>query len=511
MFNVNVPSSEIYKISTRPAVFKALAQTLEYFNILQNHRIFFNGEAEVSKLLGGNFNDNRGSDLDTDVGFVDQIFIELERDYAGYNDELDSENKAGNTVPLFWIDPATKSSIRPIFQGRKYTVTINKFFKDRVTAQTFHSRIRSALISSNLNTNFDVITHYPISTEILLCYQSIYKRLVSAKVIVEGPNMNFIKWFRKNALFPTDIISNLIGNNDCLVFKNQLAENGLNYGEVNFAHVTKGNYMGQYEVSFSFWFFWNEHVKWELKYPIQVYQQPLDSEWIPDVFEQNKMDPAGSRFLESRLAKSLFGDRDSPSPYYHVLPPADNWRPPAISWLAPQLQVLVNMEDVHEQVILNVKDINGFTWNETFIKYIMKFRTKVTKRHKNPLQFKVFSNEIEVLESQIELRENGDLVLLRKPTMSNIYRVVFYLDYALRQYDDECTDDLINDPDWGKWIIGVLFPIIVLPPDWGSNGKDDWWDIHNKVEVGDGEQVDHFPNGMMGFHIIALRQGNPRF
>ncbi|QGY75123.1 hypothetical protein CF8_0109 [Aeromonas phage CF8] len=505
MFNVDVPSSETYKISLRPAVFKTLATIIEYFNISQNHKIFFNGEAEVSKLLGGLYNNRRGDDIATDVGYDDKIFVELEEDYSGYNDGLDSESRATPTTPNMWYDPVTKSSLRAVFQNRKYTVTLYKYFKDRNTAQTFHRKIRSAMLSSHQNNLFDMKTHYPIPWRILECFKSIYDKQVKAGVIVESPTMNFIKWFRALSELPTDIISNLIGNNDTLVFVQELANNGIDFGDAYFAKVTKGAYIGKYEVSWNYSFYWNDHAKWEVKYPIQVYQQPMEDEWIPDVFEQNQKELPTSRFMESKLAGLIFRGDPNSTVAYHALPRQDNWRPNPINWLSPQMQVLINVDDSPEQVLININQLQGFTWNGDFIKWIIKYKDKVTKRAYNPMNFKVYSDDTEVLETQIELRENGDLVLLRPATISNIYRVVFSLDYALRQYTEQCVNDIVSDPEYGQWIINLLFPGLYGTIDWDN--PINWWDdIHNKVDNGDGEEVIFFERGTMGMVIFAHNQ-----
>lgn len=503
MFTVKLPSSETYRISVRPSVFKSLAQELCYFNLHQKNQIFFNGEAEVSKLIGGEYNGRRGSDLSIDVGYNDKIFVEFESEPSGFNDELDSMR--GVTTPLLWQDPLTGSSIRPIFEGKRYTITINKFFKDRVTAESFRRRIRSAILGEHLNTLFDLDTHFPIPMEILACYQEIYNRLVNAKA-VDTTDSNFIKWFRQKSLVPTDYISNLIGNNDCLVFKQQMADNGIDHGDVQIAKVNKGRYIGQYEVSWSYSYHWNEHTEWELTYPIQVYQQPMNVEWMPDDFDNNKRSYPTRRFLESKLASMVFDYLQDDVNKYVCLPSQDNWRPPTTNWISPQLQVLINLEDVQtEQVLLNITQIQGFEWNPTFLHLILKYHKKVTKRHSSPLNFKLYSNNVEVLESNIELRENGDLVLLRPGTLKNIYRLTFNFDTAIRLFDDDCINDLLNDLEYAKTIIDTLFPQYPFPADWGSGDKNGWWSIYDNVDVGDGELIEEFSSYMMGLGIIAYR------
>lgn len=504
MLKVKIPSFETYKTGLRPAVLTSLKQLLEYYDIDLNQQIFFNGEAEVSKLLGGEYNDKRGGDLGTDVGYDNKIFVELERELAGYNDELDG-NTNDDTVPSVWLDPITGSKITPKYSTRIFRVTVNKFMKDRVTAERYYANIRSKTLGTHLNSLFSVDTHYPITYPMMNCYKEIYDRLYKADQLPK--DKNFIDWMIDCSTVPSGIIRNLIGNNPVFVFKQCISEVGINVENPNLALVNKGAYIGKFEVSFQYWFYWSEQVEWIMHYPIQVFQQPMPTEYIPEVFEENTAPYATRRFFESAAAQKVFDYAKNIAPFYHVLPKVDNWRPEPAYWISPQLQVITNVEDVEEQVLLNIKEIHGFDWNPLLLDYILKYHKKVTIRHSNPMQFKVYSDDVEVLNTQIKLHENGDLVLLRRPRMGSIYRITFNFDYALRLYDDECVEDLLNNNDWASWIIKVLFPSYELPYDFGEGGMEDWWKVSNGINVGDGdEKGPHFPYGMLGFVIIAHNQ-----
>lgn len=496
-----IPSFETYRIGTRPAVLASLRKMLDYFDIDVNQKIFFNNEAEVSKLLGGDLSGRRGSDLATDVGYDNKLFVEMEKSLAGYNDELDG-NSNDDVVPSVWSEVFTGTKLTPKFSTRRFDITVNAFFKDRVTAERYYANIRSKTLSQNQNTEFAVETHYPISMQQLEFFKEIFDRLVNAGKV--AADKDFIDWMYDNSVSPGAILRNAAFNNPVYVFKQRIEEIGVNMNPPNLAMVNKGGFIGKYEVSFSYWFFWSEHVEWIMKYPIQVFQQPLPPEYLPEVFEQNLEDYPLRRFFEAQVSEVVFNKDKNKSPFYHILPNIDNWRPIPQYWISPQLQVMINVENVQEQVLLNILDIQGFSWNPTVIHYIMKYRTKVTRRHHNPMNFKVYSNDVEVLETQLELRDNGDLVLTRPPRMENIYRIVFSFDYALRLYTEDCVEDFLFDPDYGRWIIGILFPNYPLPDNWGEGGISDWVDVHNGIEVGDGDEIHPwFPYGMLGHLIIA--------
>lgn len=505
MLSVRIPSYETYRIGTRPAVLASLNRMLDYFNVNVEQRIFFNGEAEVSKLLGGEGKDKRGSDLGVDLGYDNKLFVELERTESGYNDELDAYS-GNNSNPPLWYDPITKSSIFPKFITRKYNVVVNAFFKDRVTAERYLTNIRRGVLSPHQNVLFNVDTHFPTTYPQLNCFQEIMKRLQAAGVVAQ--DKNFIDWMEENSTVPVGILRNAAFNAPVFVFKQQMADIGVIMENPNLALVTSGSYIGKFEVSFRYSFYWSEMTEWIMNYPIQVYQQPMPSEYIPDVFGNNKEEYASRMFFEAAASKKVWDYRKNQAPFYQVFPSQDNWRPNSEYWVSPQLQALVNVENVEQQVLLNMKNIPNFTWNQTVIDYIIKYRDKVLTRHDSPLYIAVWSDDgtssEQVLSSQLSLNENGDLTLNRLPKMSNCYRVVFSFDYSLRTYSEDCILDLLNDPDFAKWIIGILFPAYPWPGNWGDNGMLDWEDTHNSIDVGDGPELGFYmPYGTMYSLIVA--------
>lgn len=501
MIKVKIPAYESYRNGVRPAVFTSLRQMLEYMDIGTNHKIYFNGEAEVSKLLGGEYNDKRGADTGTDYGFDNKIFVELERDAGEYNDDLDGLTGDG-TVPPVWVCPITGARITPKFNTKKLRVTVNHYYKDRTTAQRNWNNIRAKTLGIRHQSLFECETHYPLIYAPMECYKAIFDRLITAGQL--PADKDFIDWMFENTCNSSPaIIRNIVGNNPAFVFKQRIAEVGINMENPSNAYVNKGSYIGKYEVSWSYWFYWSEHTEWIFEYPMQIYQQPMPLKFIPENFTQNRYDYASNRFYESAVAQRVWDYAKNQDPFYHVLPDMDDYRPPVVSWVSNQLQVMVGMEDVENQVILNITDIQGFDWNPTVLHYLLKYHDKVTTRHKNPLQIHVWSDDTQVLEEQVILDANGDLRLTRKPRMASIYRVTMAFDYALRRYDEDAIADITTDIDFGKWIITILFPQYPIPPDFGENGWIDWWDVHNTVEVGDGDPLYPFPNGMLGSLIIG--------
>lgn len=526
MLTVRLPTLETYMNEVRPSVLKSLSQVLDYMGLKDDSAVYFNGEAEVSKLIGGTYEAKNGDNRTTDIGFQKRIFVEFEESESGYNDGLDNTGLEHATAPV-WRDPITGSSMRQLFQNRLFNITINKYFNDKVSAENFVNTIRSKLLAPQVNSLFNTKVHFAINDPMVTCFKHVFDRLMIAGSL--APETKFLDWFTGNCTTEYSFISNHAGNQTHFVFMKEICENGINYQIPDFTKVTKGAYIGKYIASFSYNFHWAKQIEWELKYPIMINQQLMEESFIPDVFDDHKQDFVKTRFMESQVAQKLFGRYDRMDPFYFVFPTQDNWRPKNIDWMSPQLQILLVVEDVQSQPLLNICNINDFNWNPDIIKFILKYHDKVLYRHKSPFQIKVFSDDTEVLDYQLFLDVDGTLTLKRPPTMSSIYRFIFYFDFALHLYDEDCVNDIMKDKEYGNLIIDTLFPGYVRPefrPDydggdgsggsggggkpgdyeWGNNQPTDWWDLIDNVLPGDGEPVYPFPTGMMSARLIAYNE-----
>lgn len=517
MFRVRVDAQETYRSSIRPVMVSSIRHLMKHFGFDKDILTFFSGESEISRMIGTNFTTKTRTDQDTDVGYYDRQFVTAEQDVAGVNDELDSSGRWITNHP-FWRDPETESMIVPMFVTRKYNMSINRYFKDRVTANQYRDHIQNTLTNPNVNT-FNTTVHYPISYQMMNCFETIYSRLVEAG-IVDKDKVNALDWFKANCTVPSDIVTNLIGNNPVFVFKRSLDGISLLFNGVNITRSQKGKYQGQHLVTLEYSFYLSEHTRYELHYPITVYQQMTEAKYIPQ-FDRDVLDDyPSSHFYESQMAashKDLYMKHSAP--FMFVFPDVDNFRPPFWKWMDLMLQRLALMEDTEDQNVLNLFTFNGETgfWDSTFEKYIKKFHNKVTIRHRNPMHIRIWSDDVGVEELHVTMDETGNIFLKHKPTMKAAYRVTFYLDNATWLYDEECIRDIIEDEDYGRWIIDKIMPWLPLPgdPDYHGDKKPgdypwiDWdKDIDGRVPNGDNPyDNDRRKIYMMDALIIAKNEG----
>ena len=470
MFRVRIEALETYRNATRPLIMRSLECVQDNFSLNKNILTFFNGEAESVRLTGTTHDGKLRSDQYTDVGFDDRQFIEAEIEDAEANSELDSSHRHIVNAPV-WHDKQSGAMIIPNYVTKKVNVTINRYCKDRVTAQRLRDKINSQLKEPRVDV-FNASIHYPISNEMLLLGQDIYTMLVKGGKV--NPNeLNPLAWFKTACKVPHDVIANAIGNNACFVFKRSVDRIRLRFEGIDIAKsIAKGKYYGQYLLSFQYSFYYAELKQWELHYPIMVYQSILDPKWIPEDNEQYFDAYPTNTFLENKVGLQAGHSQYWNMPGLFVFPKEDYWRKPNVDYISPKLQRLATLDDVEEQVILNIFKFQGEEkfWDVKFKYFIQTHFDKVTKRHKAPFYLSVWSDNYQVLDSQIELKENGDLILKRRPTMSAAYRVVFSFDYAIGLYDPELINEITHDEDLGRWVIGILHPHLPLPGDPEYNG-----------------------------------------
>lgn len=500
MFKERIPSVETEYNTTRPLVFASLRKMLEYFgNDFKNHKVLYNGNNDISDLIGSFSTDRELGDRETDTGYNERLYVEVDYDDSEYNSAFDESNQ-NPTTPLIWYEPLTGSGIRAIYRNKMVNVTVNKYFPDRSEAMRFRERMNIWLRHRTLQV-FSCNTHFPVSTNMLYLYKTIYDRLVNAGSIDKVDN--WLDWFTSNSKLPIRYISNRVGNNTLMVFCMNIKDKTLRMGQGGVKEVVGGAYRGQYIASFSYSFEYAEHVNYELTYPIMVYQQPTDPIWIPAPYQEETELQVYNTFLENKLAHFTRPRYSSEAQNLYVDPPHDNWRPPYTGYLSALSITTQYLEDKENQLVDNLFNNEYLIWDPRTKEYLLKYHSKLNKRHKNPFFVALYSNDILVSPEDYTIDERGDIYLIRKPNMRNIHRIVLYIDYALGLYDEDCISDLENNPDDAKWIICKMFPYLRICP----YCKDDdfiWEDVIDVIDIpGTGNNSIRFPNWMISSSIVV--------
>ena len=455
MLRTFVKAGETYRNALYPAIIESLRRVLEFYSLTGIDKVYFNGDAEVSKQLFSDIDSGVRADRQTDFKLINKLYIVTEEQPSVFNNGYGNAQRTITNRPV-WKTDDDKVMIIPTYDGREITVDVNAHFRTRQEARNFRNSLEQARNRQANDLNFNAHVHYPLNLEIIYFLTTIHKRLVNAGQVTD----EFAPWFFKNACMPFTTITNPAGNNTQVVLQQRRDEIGIFFEEPTIALTRKSNeYLGRYEVSFRYKFYWNEQTDWDLRYPLMIYQQPLDQMYMPkpQLGYRNGFNPHA--FVELGMINLLLKSRTKHSPYYQRIPEYDMWVPPGQRWLDTQLTIAITVKDEANVPLMNiVNDIPNWTWDDDFLEHMLKYRENLFTRHEDIFHIQVYSDDILVLPEQLSMDEEGNILLNRKPTMGNVYRVVIFVDCNLKEFSDQNNQNILDDENYLYTVIPKLFP-----------------------------------------------------
>lgn len=473
MFVNTVPCGETYQAITRPAILASIEQLLKFYHVnMEACQIYFNGDADVSKLFGTDLGLKRGADGNTDFKNRDKLYIVAEVNDSEFNNGY-GNNYRQDTHMAFWHDKETNTSFRPMFKGKIVNVDVNRHFRTRQDAVDFKNAIERVRTQQIGAFTFDAKVHFPVNTTIVELIKTIYDYQVNAKVI-DPVVVPFAKWLFSNAKRAFTIISNLSGKNKILVSPILIENTELILNEPNVSKVNKGDYLGRYEVSFSYTFYWQEFIGWQFSYPYMVCQQVIPAKFINGIVGQWSRPQTLTGFLErtQMMALTQGNEKYLHTPYYNRIPLEDPWAPPQENYMEPKLQVTLSLTNTANQILFNIGEIPNFKWNPFYLKYILRYRQYIFQKYNCPLTIKIFSNDIQIDYRNLSMDDKGNIILNRLPSIKNIHRAVVYINYDIGLWSEICVSNLLADRKETKTLIDYIMPWLKIPDDWDEN----WFD-----------------------------------
>lgn len=500
-----IQAAEIYRNATRPAILASIREVLGFYGMIDKFdEIYFNGEAEVSNFINSDKDSKLRSDRATDLINRQKLFVTAEINRSVFNSGYGNSGTSPNN-PYVWKDEDSRTYLYPGFEGRDIVIECNCHFRTRNEAQGFVNRIERTRSRQLSEFTFNANIHYPINIPIIEFLSGNHQRLKQAGIV----SNEYPEWFFEHAVAPMGVIHNEGNNHKTIVVKREIIDTNIIFDESEVGLSRKGDYAGQYIASFRYKFYWQDMVEWQLHYPIMVYQQPIDTKWLPTMQHQYINGFIQNAFLEYQQGNLVFKNRQASSPFYYRFPDNDPWYPPQECWLDKQVSLLLMMEDVENKALFNIKEIPNWTWKDAVIKHIIKYREYLFTRHEDIVHIKLYSDDLQVLDEQLSMDEDGNVYMNRRPTMKNVYRAVIYIDLDLKNLSPEAIERIINDEEYQKEFLPGVFPWHnwKVPPNDGDvsdnkgGGKwnpeypdderwivypDDWYSHADSEDMGDG-------------------------
>lgn len=452
MLKTFVPSQETYMNFVRPMTTEAIQRVLKFYGVAQGTQVFYSGESGVSKLPGSDSVDQSRTDLYTDGVFREKVFCVVEHESSSFNTGYGNSRRSSTERPIWW-DEELKLMVTPAYEGRLCTVEMNCHFPSRIKAQQFINVINRKQANQMADFNFDATVHTVFNEGILSLIESVHDTIAKHDPTVD----ELSKWFSERSQVPLTTIMNKAGNNQQLAVPFLMRNQGIQFGEPKIRQAQRADIFGKYEAVVPFYFHYQEFIGYEVEYPLEVYQEEIDSVYIP------RRDPGTKPFslrnnVELGLTNLIWdSSRSSVVPYYTVLPDHDLWRIPKRPYLVPIVQARLFVQNEPSQVLCNIFEIPTFTFNDELVSYVLRNRESIFDGYSCPFIVNIYSNDLMIEPEQLSMDESGNITLHRTPSIKNTHHLTVCINHGLRDWDDKTWKDLDENPE-NKPVLNLLFP-----------------------------------------------------
>lgn len=483
MLKTTVPTEENYHSFLRPAVYDSLRAVLKFYGLESSSRIYYNGENEISKLIGSNIDDNRLSDIQSDGAYGNKIFVTADFSDTEFNSDYSNSRRVPTERPVWMNDDEIHTAIYPGFMGMKVEVGVAVTFNSITAVEKLRTRIRRQQQQQVVDFSFDATVHMTINPGILALLEDIHKLYKKN----DPTTPDFTEWFVKGERSAFTIISNAAGNNKRLVVPMRKVGIGIQFSEPDIARTRKGSTYGKYELEFRYFFYFNHFTHWELEYPLSIYQDEIPHKWIPAPQSGYSRNPVPRKNTDRAMSDIIEQSSPIQSPFFLKLPEHDPWVMPKRPWINPVVQARLTANKEPDSVIVeNVFDIPGFTWNKSAEQYARRRHAKAFIHHDTPFLMHVYEANLPLDSNRLSMTSEGEITSKTPMDQRRSARLLLTVDYAIRDYSQDFWDDLVNNPQdypilvdlfpwypWDRWEHLPGFP--KLPPGWGGGWHSSGW------------------------------------
>lgn len=473
-------SAENYRNAIRPAILDSINYLLDIHGVNEKDLlIYLNGDSSGARPINSDKDSRRRSGQFTDFISRKKLFCVAEITNTEFNSGYGNLGRQLNNPPL-WQNDSCRTYVVPVFEGCRISVDCNAHFKTRQQAENFRSFLQRSIDLQPTNPSFSAHIHYPVPYEFVLLSHHL-QEVEKSSTVPPTKELDFTDWFISSCTAPTAILTNAAGENPIFGIKRRIDHVELILDEPTIQRTRKdGEVLGHYEVSFRYWFHWNQLIQWRVEYPMMINQNPISETYLPESSEV-KLDPYNvNTTFEYQAADALKGFHGTKKHLYSRYPLIDGWFPiPNHHRLFPKLvtMLVINNKDEQIQRLGNIKDIPDLKWNPTILKFILKYHDLVTLKSRAPIYLQLYSDDRPVQEDNIRLDRNGDLWLLHKPVIENTYRMVISLDSMLGLLSLEDKGLILTDDFYKKELMPTIFPWwnwvgSNTPPQVGWEGPD---------------------------------------
>lgn len=479
MPNLKFTLTNIGPSVSRPIVFDIIKQVQEITNIPKDTDIFYPDSMDKMSTPGSNIEDqgNRLPNFNSER----RTFIEVESDYDPYGIATMSSSDREN-LPIFY-DKSLGIRLAPIYSSDTVTINFKYVTHSKGEALRWRDDIRmrvSMLRDINLH---DVSYHYILNKDIVYILHELYTKREANL----GYSQTFEQYITSFGSSKLTITSDLVAKNiELAIAETQVRIVGIfNFEGAPEKPQKEDN--GTWTISFSYRFNYDRPIGCNLRYPIMVHNQLIDSKYTEHTNKVYRLDKVNKVFSNSFHAMNAFesdsvmNTRIDPTLELRI-PEFDDYVIPGklpdtgTVWLA-----LCEIDDQDKRSLLNLNELGDLAIDKDVLDFILKSEYPyIGKEYQSILQLSLYRGDYLASSGSLDIDSLGNVKASKNLDLRVNHRVRFSVVTDLSKLPKSAIDRLRGYPEAFKKIVGAINELLRNHPDlndMGRNGGISRWEF----------------------------------
>ena len=438
MPNISIMTPELNASVIRPAVHDIINQLKEITNIPKDTKILFTDYLEASYQRGSTMTQQNANNLDrTGFGFGDQLAIDVDVIYNEGNISSTAISKA-EQIPIF-NDDKLGIILKPIYSKTDITVNIRYRSSSPTEGKKWRDGIRmhiSNMRDMNLHT---VSYHFGVPNQLI----NILKEIHKLRENVDGYGEDLETYLSAHSTTRFTTVANQSGTQkELAIAEKQMQVVGLFDFEISPEKGEIDDAGSAWVTSFSYKFSFDVPIATNMRYPIMIHNQVMDSPYInygEGAYNIDKVDKARSMSSDafSHFDASTMVERYNDSTKIINIPEYDEFHyTNVLKGTIPLLSVLCSVDETTPKLLLNLKELGDYGIDTDILEFLQEEYFYITKPYKSILFVNLykFSGQVPdreiMVDSQLNvLSRDRDLSLrINHHVMLSIMKDLTFLD-----------------------------------------------------------------------------------
>lgn len=454
MPQLNYAIPDVYESVTRPTNMNIIRSIIAITGIDEDTFIEYAGQNDGIPSYRTLLNTNRNLDP-AKMSIYDKVQVTVEEEIK--DEYLMSMATHYDDNKTIWNDPKRAISIQPWYEHVETTLSFRFRTVDLNKAKDWQTGMRRKFNLAYKDGSFQSRYKYVLPKLMLVFLEQFHR--MKETVAPEGTMLP--DWLTSGMRQPFTILTTQAGTMPVLAFR----ENQLDIlGYFDFSQVPveeKKQDTHTYEVAFTFKFQWDRPVQLILRYPLVIHNQLVPKKFRPD----NVVYDPGSLWGNASKSMTRYTELMEAAGFKHhnarggmIIPFFDEFWPtqtPADTTNLVQFLVQVGADP---QVVLDLKNIKGCTFNPDLLGIMSADHDGLTQRTKSCVNVVLYIND-RPLDASLLYVDEELVVRTRVPLqLTDIHHLRINLFTQFPFLSKEAEDTLRSNPNWANLIFTVLSP-----------------------------------------------------